>query len=275
MASAPLKLCAAPGCPALVKSGRCAIHAKQSNTQRFRAYDDRRGSSTARGYDSSWYKFLDSYRRGVDIPDEDPQWAEKITARNVCVCGCGERSALEFDHIIPLEHGGARLDPANIQPMCRRSHASKTAADKQKYARGQLNNITLVCGPPCSGKTTYVREHMQSGDLVIDLDAILQALSFADDPHAQQASLLPFAWQARDAVLDRLAARPDRPQHTWIIDSAASQSRRLAITQRFSAAVVCIDTARDVCLERAAQRPDPTTTIEAINRWFREAGSAT
>ena len=34
----------------------------------------------------------------------------------------------------------------------------------------------VVCGPPASGKTTYVKQHMIPGDIVVDLDAIIDAI---------------------------------------------------------------------------------------------------
>jgi len=44
----PMTVCAAPGCGALVRKGRCPAHALQRNRER--------GSSTERGYDSDWRK---------------------------------------------------------------------------------------------------------------------------------------------------------------------------------------------------------------------------
>lgn len=32
--------------------------------------------------------------------------------------------------------------------------------------------ITVVTGPPCSGKSTYVRTHARPGDIIVDFDAI-------------------------------------------------------------------------------------------------------
>jgi hypothetical protein len=37
--------------------------------------------------------------------------------------------------------------------------------------------LTIVCGPPGSGKSTYIREHAKQGDTIIDLDAIMGTLS--------------------------------------------------------------------------------------------------
>ena len=42
--------------------------------------------------------------------------------------------------------------------------------------------ITIVLGPPCGGKSTYVAEQAQSGDVVVDYDALAQALG-SPTPH--------------------------------------------------------------------------------------------
>lgn len=40
--------------------------------------------------------------------------------------------------------------------------------------------VILVCGLPASGKTAYVRQNMVPRDMVVDLDAIMQAISFQE-----------------------------------------------------------------------------------------------
>ena len=39
------------------------------------------------------------------------------------------------------------------------------------------SKITLVWGSPASGKTTYVKNNMKLGDMIIDLDYIKQSIS--------------------------------------------------------------------------------------------------
>lgn len=54
----PLRACAQPGCPALVRSGRCAKHRK--------THERERGSRQARGYDATHDRLRADYQRQMD-----------------------------------------------------------------------------------------------------------------------------------------------------------------------------------------------------------------
>ena len=84
--------CAEPGCPVLTNELRCASHARP-------------------GRHSGWGRA----RRA------------KLAVSPRCeMCGA---PAVEVDHIVALADGGAEMDPANWQALCRRCHAAKTAAE--------------------------------------------------------------------------------------------------------------------------------------------------
>ena len=106
-------LCREGGCGALAyEGGRCAHHTRAVQ----RAYDKQRGSQRARGYDRQWERF----RRMV------------LTSNPLCVVckAVGEITpARELDHIVPLARGGERLDPENVQALCKRHHSMKTAKE--------------------------------------------------------------------------------------------------------------------------------------------------
>lgn len=54
---------------------------------------------------------------------------------------CGKAGRLECDHIVPLAKGGAPLDPANLQTLCRSCHIEKTRAEN--------------CRPPPPGQAEW------------------------------------------------------------------------------------------------------------------------
>jgi 5-methylcytosine-specific restriction protein A len=103
-----LKVCAEPGCHALVKSGRCPVHDLKRQYYR----DHPRGSSTARGYGQRWRKARARFLR------EHP-W---------CVL-CGAPATI-VDHRVP-HRGDPRLfwDERNWQSICKPCHDSKTARE--------------------------------------------------------------------------------------------------------------------------------------------------
>ena len=41
--------------------------------------------------------------------------------------------------------------------------------------------VYLIYGSPCSGKTTYVKEHFKTGDIVCDVDKLYSALCFNEE----------------------------------------------------------------------------------------------
>lgn len=53
---------------------------------------------------------------------------EYIVEHPLCAM-CG-RAAEMVDHIVPINKGGAPLDPANLQSLCNHCHNIKSATDK-------------------------------------------------------------------------------------------------------------------------------------------------
>ena len=71
-------------------------------------------------------------RRGIDRR----RWEAiriRILERDGYRCRrCGRAGRLECDHVRPVEQGGAKYDPANLQVLCRGCHISKTRAENRK-----------------------------------------------------------------------------------------------------------------------------------------------
>lgn len=138
--------------------------------------------------------------------------------------------------------------------------------------RGQgMAPVTVVCGPPGSGKTTWVRDHAERGDLILDLDTLAQAVTGLD-LYDKPDELLPYVWDARDAMLTRLAAYGDVP--AWIIMMGARAAERSEMRDRFDAEIVVLETPGAECIRRLTNDPARAGDLEEwgelVVRWWSE-----
>ena len=69
--------------------------------------------------------------------------------------------------------------------------------------------IRIVMGPPCGGKSTYVSERAEKGDLIIDYDLIAKALG-APISHAADGIIKQAAFDARESAILRALDAPKK-----------------------------------------------------------------
>ena len=131
MPTKPLHECSGPGCRRLTDRRFC----DECRPAYWRATDARRGTSAERGYDHTWQKLTKALACHPDYA--------------LCV-RCNERGIVRarevFDHIVPLSAGGARLDPANIQPLCVSCHSAKTVTEDGGFGNRRRVNHQLDGG---------------------------------------------------------------------------------------------------------------------------------
>jgi 5-methylcytosine-specific restriction protein A len=127
--------------------------------------------------------------------------------------------------------------------------------------------ITIVCGPPCAGKTTYVAEHAAPTDIVIDFDDIARELgSPARWQHAPE-----IATAANQVALDRI--RHLQPSdNAWVIRCLPSPTAREALAHNLDATVVLLDPGQAECERRAQHRPSGTRKAIALWYWRQRKG---
>jgi len=184
------------------------------------------------------------------------------------------RAAVTPDHIIPLGLGGSD-DDSNIQCLCEECHAIKTAGEDVTN-QGASNHpdwlkpsaipITIVCGPPCSGKTTYVEQQAGPSDIVIDIDAIALRLS---PTYKQWTGALTFdltnrAIRVRNAMLGSLVSRVGGK--AWLIVSAPTEHERAWWQRKLGGVVVLLNPGKEECKRRAIARATPLA-IAGVERW--------
>jgi predicted kinase len=129
------------------------------------------------------------------------------------------------------------------------------------------SRVTVLWGPPCSGKSTYIRERASGDDIVIDLDRLALALApegTANHSYARHHRKL--ALDAREAIMHRAVIMASDDVSVWVVDSNADAAKRTQ-WKSLGAEVVMLDTPREVCEQRAAtERPAPVRGLLA--RWY-------
>lgn len=130
--------------------------------------------------------------------------------------------------------------------------------------------LYVVIGPPAAGKTTWVRDNAQIGDITIDYDALAMTLSpHGEDTHEHSAEVNKVTKAARQAAIDA-ALTVSTMADVYIIQGMPSE-QMLEMYRRRGAEIVTIDPGRDVVMARAkTQRP--WFMQGAIKRWYEERG---
>ena len=128
----------------------------------------------------------------------------------------------------------------------------------------------IVYGAPASGKSTYVKEHKKEGDLVVDLDLIMQSLSMSDKS-SRADNLLDVALGMRDYVYDRIESETVDSKNIWVIATLPNKEERDKLRDRLKAELIFIHSTIEECIERANkddERKDKELQKYLIEGWF-------
>ena len=91
--------------------------------------------------------------------------------------------------------------------------------------------VFVIWGPPCSGKTTLVKEKKQPGDLVIDMDMIHHAITLKD-LHERDQAIVPIAIATKRFLIDQ-ASLANPAKRVWLIVSEPNENRVIEFCSTF------------------------------------------
>jgi hypothetical protein len=120
----------------------------------------------------------------------------------------------------------------------------------------------LVVGPPGSGKTKYVADHRGTTDLVVDYDAIAEALG-STVTHGHDQPMHGVVMAARNAVLKSLRRGECDSRRAWIISANPSAESIFPFHDR-----VVVDPGRDVVLAQVETSSRPDSWLALVDDWY-------
>lgn len=170
---------------------------------------------------------------------------------------------LTADHVIPTARGGRQ--GGELRVLCKPCNSARQATMDTPVVAGL--SVTLVAGPPCGGKSSYVAEHALPSDLVVDYDALAAALRVDGARYEHVESHRPMVCEARDAVLERLVLGNHGVRRAWVMNTGAKRAVRESYRRRYGARVVVVWAPEDVCLRRA-MGGRPEAWWGHVRAWF-------
>jgi len=149
-------------------------------------------------------------------------------------------------------------------------HADQVAAIHPKWLKPSLIPLTIVCGPPASGKSSYVREHAQQSDLIIDLDVIASDISGEPAHQWDRSRWLNAALYRRNDLLGSLSRPSDHAAAWFIVSEPKAQHRDWwqRTLRPKTMAMMLTSEAECVARARADAGRNFKATCDAIVRWW-------
>ena len=130
--------------------------------------------------------------------------------------------------------------------------------------------VYIVHGAPCSGKSSFVASVANKEDLIMDMDAIWQMIS-NNELYVKPGRLKQNVFAVRDCILDQIKTRAGQWRAAYVIGGYPLPMERQRLATMLGAELIHIDTSKEECLARAADRPgDWTKFIEEYYEKYQE-----
>jgi predicted kinase len=172
------------------------------------------------------------------------------------------KGAIVFHHKIHLTNQNVNdasiaINPKNIailhwgchNQVHNRFNGTAVAIERKVY---------LITGAPLSGKTTFVRERLQEGDIILDIDDIWQVLS-GQPRYTKPNSIKGTVFAVRDTIKEQIQKGGGSWRNAYIIQSLPLATDRKREAERYKAhnvEVITMEASREECLNRLYAMPN-------------------
>ncbi len=244
--------------------------------QRRRVYEQTRSANVEW---RAWYKTKQWFRLRHQVLVRD-----LFTCQQTGVLLSGKYPAPNspvVDHKVPHRGDpGLFWDINNLQAVSREWHDTvKHAIEMGGHAsphpdwfQPSVIPLTIVCGPPASGKSTYIRDRAGPSDLIIDIDMIASGMAGTESHGWDRERYLNAAIYRRNDIIGSLS-RPSKHKAAWLIVGEPKAKWRAWWERKLKPIeIVVIETPERMCVERVKADPGRPykDNTDGIVRWWLE-----
>lgn len=189
---------------------------------------------------------------------------------------CGEVISRSKDiighHLIELTPENVQdhmvsLNPEEVEIVCFDCHNK----EHKRFGYQGSKEVYLVYGPPMSGKTTFVRQQVERGDIVIDMDSLYEAVTMLPS-YDKPDNLFNNVIGIHNLLLDNIRTRYGKWHNAWVIGGYADKYKRDRLADDLGAELIYCDVSRDECLSRLEEDVDRRYRKDEwqkyIDKWF-------
>lgn len=203
---------------------------------------------------------------------------ERINSDGDVICEeCGEPIVRAYDCIghhkeelteLNVNDAMISLNPDNVMLVHHKCH---NRIHKKFYYGEDTRQVYLVYGSPLSGKTTWVNEVRNDGDLIVDIDSIWQAISGCER-YQKPAVLNACVFGVRDYLIECVKYRRGKWRNAYVVGGYPLISERERLCRELRAREIFIDTSQKECLQRLEECKDGRDTeqwTKFILEWWK------
>lgn len=224
------------------------------------------------------YKLNDFYRGKEWIKLKNILMLERVNENGEIICACcGKPIVKAYDcighHKQELTQENVNNPEISLNPdMVDLVHHACHNRIHHKLCSVQ-RNVYLVYGPPLCGKSTWVKEVAERGDLIVDMDNIWQCVSGCSR-YDKPDRLTGIVFAVRDCLIDQIKLRCGSWRNAYLIGGYPMQGERERLCKMLGAVEILVECSREECLNRlkiCQDGRDMKLWKKYIEDWFRIA----
>lgn len=159
------------------------------------------------------------------------------------------------------------LNPELIELICHGCHDN----EHHRFGYKPPKKVYIVYGPPLSGKKTFVKENMERGDIVVDMDKLYEAVSMLPS-YDKPDNLLTNVINIRALLLDNIKTRYGKWYNAWVIGGYADRFKRERLCDELGAELIYIEATKEECYARLDMDEGRRYRVDEwqkyIDEWF-------
>jgi hypothetical protein len=179
--------------------------------------------------------------------------SKRLNERGEIICEhCGKPIYKKYDCIV---HHKIELTDANVNDLnislnpdncmlihfdCHNEIHSRFGSDKQE--------VYIVYGSPCSGKSAWVNSVVKRNDIVADMNDLYKAINPTNNLYDKPERLYKVVKSLYDKMLDDIFMRYGYWQNAYIITTECLPTQLNRMAEKYNAKLIHIDTDKKTCV---------------------------